>query len=517
MKADSHESANLAHLLHTGLASIPTRRSKNLFHELDSRALRPEEQRIIEQRVSLQRKLSDQYERNERKRKAEELIELCSDLTLEQAHWALAVHDYREEETLAAVTSRSACQAEICNKATPTMQRGKARDWEGPAEQGFHWSFSRQDHRMQHRGFVKMRSKRRSQKHSKAPVLRTVHAKVEDWKVNRTIGSNGARKPKLGRVRKCSHKGVDLVAVGKLCTEPGWHNAGYIFPQGFISRTSFRSSVQLDMLCGHECKIVGRRGTFWPQPTFIVTAADQPGAPLEAKSATGAWNAVLARINASIEARRQAGDNLPPPPKTAIPGPEYFGLTHPAIIPAIEALDPDHECSAYWAGKQGGAAMPKQRAALGSRKRRKGWDSENESSDEAEGSLGPQRDVQDSDADEETVFSCRWSSLDRAERHQRRMSARATEPCGAGPPSNEMSHEVDEDNPLPGRLDPITLQAMRRPAVSPWGHVLGMATWAAVLADSHRCPFTQQPLQREQVILLTHNNIGRFQSRLILP
>lgn len=61
--------------------------------------------------------------------------------------------------------------------------------------------------------------------------------------------------------------------------------------------------VQLDRLCGHACKIVGRKGTFWPLPTFVVTAADQPGAPLEAKSATGAWNAVLARINASINAR----------------------------------------------------------------------------------------------------------------------------------------------------------------------------------------------------------------------
>lgn len=61
--------------------------------------------------------------------------------------------------------------------------------------------------------------------------------------------------------------------------------------------------VQLDRLCRHECKILGRRGAFWPQPTFVVTAADLPKAPLEAKSATGAWNAVLARINAGIEAR----------------------------------------------------------------------------------------------------------------------------------------------------------------------------------------------------------------------
>ena len=35
---------------------------------------------------------------------------------------------------------------------------------------------------------------------------------------------------------------------------------------------------------------------------------------------------ILQRINDETEARRQAGDDLPPPPKTALAGPEYFGL-----------------------------------------------------------------------------------------------------------------------------------------------------------------------------------------------
>jgi hypothetical protein len=40
---------------------------------------------------------------------------------------------------------------------------------------------------------------------------------------------------------------------------------------------------------------------------------------------------VLKRINAEIEARRAAGEDLPPPPKTAIAGPEYFGLNQPEV------------------------------------------------------------------------------------------------------------------------------------------------------------------------------------------
>ena len=44
---------------------------------------------------------------------------------------------------------------------------------------------------------------------------------------------------------------------------------------------------------------------------------------------------VLKRINAEIEARRRAGEALPPPPKTAIAGPEYFGLNQPEVLPRI--------------------------------------------------------------------------------------------------------------------------------------------------------------------------------------
>lgn len=45
---------------------------------------------------------------------------------------------------------------------------------------------------------------------------------------------------------------------------------------------------------------------------------------------------------------------------------------------------------------------------------------------------------------------------------------------------------VDKDNPLPGLLDPITLEPVASPAISPWGHVMGMATWKVQpLSDPH--------------------------------
>lgn len=80
-----------------------------------------------------------------------------------------------------------------------------------------------------------------------------------------------------------------------------------------------------------------------------------------------------------------------------------------------------------------------------------------------------------------------------------------------------LAGEVDADNPLPGVLDPITLEPIVRPAMSPYGHVMGLATWNAVIAEQGKCPFTQQPVRREQIILLTHANIERHRDSIILP
>lgn len=46
-----------------------------------------------------------------------------------------------------------------------------------------------------------------------------------------------------GRVKRCSSKQVEVIDVGSLRLDPGWHNKGYIFPDGFCTRTVFRSSV----------------------------------------------------------------------------------------------------------------------------------------------------------------------------------------------------------------------------------------------------------------------------------
>lgn len=62
------------------------------------------------------------------------------------------------------------------------------------------------------------------------------------------------------------------------------------------------------------------------------------------------------------------------------------------------------------------------------------------------------------------LTSFRWSALSRNERYRSR--------CGA-----EGAAELDAANPLPDRVDPITLEPVVSPAISPYGHVMGAATW----------------------------------------
>ena len=65
----------------------------------------------------------------------------------------------------------------------------------------------------------------------------------------------------------------------------------YIFTDGYYATTHFRSSVDIDQLCTHECSIFAR-GKFHPAPTFQIVAADRPEEPLVGKSATACWKMV---------------------------------------------------------------------------------------------------------------------------------------------------------------------------------------------------------------------------------
>jgi hypothetical protein len=143
----------------------------------------------------------------------------------------------------------------------------------------------------------------------------------------------------------------ELVQLGTLVVQPGWYTSGFIFPDGYTWRKSYKSSVNLDQTCVHTCTITSQ-GPFAPAPTFRITAAERAAEPVEAKSAGACWNLVAARVN-ELETKRRQANGQPPVPlsKAGMPGPKYFGLKAPHVVAAIEALDEDHNCKEYWDGK----------------------------------------------------------------------------------------------------------------------------------------------------------------------
>eukprot|EP01134_Creolimax_fragrantissima_P007819 CFRG7819T1 len=80
----------------------------------------------------------------------------------------------------------------------------------------------------------------------------------------------------------------------------------------------------------------------------------------------------------------------------------------------------------------------------------------------------------------------------------------------------ELNEEDMEEapNPLPGLMDPITLTEVVMPAISPTGHVLSYSSWVQCLEHSDKCPLTQTILKKEDLVLLTTENIEDYRSKI---
>ncbi|KAJ2783659.1 hypothetical protein H4R18_001569 [Coemansia javaensis] len=80
---------------------------------------------------------------------------------------------------------------------------------------------------------------------------------------------------------------------------------------------------------------------------------------------------------------------------------------------------------------------------------------------------------------------------------------------------------VDPDNPLPDLIDPITLEPVTKPAISPFGHVMGYNSWVRCLMfppeGSRRniCPLTKNPLSKRDLVVLTYDNIEQYRSKIV--
>lgn len=77
---------------------------------------------------------------------------------------------------------------------------------------------------------------------------------------------------------------------------------------------------------------------------------------------------------------------------------------------------------------------------------------------------------------------------------------------------------AEDDNPLPDFQDIITGAVIVRPAISPYGHVLGYDTWTKILRTAKKknvCPFTWQKMTRRGLIKLTKDNFDEYKDKMV--
>ncbi|KAI8375282.1 hypothetical protein EDC96DRAFT_496698 [Choanephora cucurbitarum] len=83
----------------------------------------------------------------------------------------------------------------------------------------------------------------------------------------------------------------------------------------------------------------------------------------------------------------------------------------------------------------------------------------------------------------------------------------------------ESEDEQDLNNPLPGFIDPITLDEVVKPAISTYGHVMGYDSWVRCLTNwegkKNICPLTKKPLTKRDLVILTHDNIEEYRDKII--
>jgi hypothetical protein len=82
---------------------------------------------------------------------------------------------------------------------------------------------------------------------------------------------------------------------------------------------------------------------------------------------------------------------------------------------------------------------------------------------------------------------------------------------------DEVSELRTRENPLPDFIDPVTLEEVEEPAISPYGHIMGKKTWYQCLSaepTKEICPFTKQPLKKRDLVVLTWDNIHLYKDKI---
>ncbi|KAF8935396.1 hypothetical protein BGZ47_009965 [Haplosporangium gracile] len=165
---------------------------------------------------------------------------------------------------------------------------------------------------------------------------------------------------------------------------------------------------------------------------------------------------------------------------------------------------------------------PKTSAAASRNKRkRRGYNSDDSS------------DISEFDCDDSGSYMAKWSTTKRTRTRAAAIAAESatnggegsSSPGGVGSENGaedeeyDDADEVDPTNPLPGFIDPITLEVVEKPAISKYGHVMGYDSWLRCLlqdgATRNICPISKKPMTKRDLTVLTFENIDEYRDKIV--
>ncbi|KAF9369014.1 hypothetical protein CPB97_003988 [Podila verticillata] len=127
---------------------------------------------------------------------------------------------------------------------------------------------------------------------------------------------------------------IKVISLGYVVHDrEAFHNERYIWPVGYKMSRSYNSMVDPTQQTVYTCSVIDDGDA----PKFQIDAEDQPGKPIIAGTATGAWTHIVKQANLI---RRRDHSN-------SASGPDYFGFSNATIAKMIQDLPGADLCTAY--------------------------------------------------------------------------------------------------------------------------------------------------------------------------
>ncbi|KAF9935302.1 hypothetical protein FBU30_004877 [Linnemannia zychae] len=127
---------------------------------------------------------------------------------------------------------------------------------------------------------------------------------------------------------------ITILNIGHVVYDrEAFHNDRYIWPVGYKMSRSYNSMIDPNTHTTYTCSVIDDGEA----PKFQIDAEDQPGKPIIAGTATGAWTHIVKAANAI---RKRDHSN-------SASGPDYFGFSNATIAKMIQDLPNVEKCSTY--------------------------------------------------------------------------------------------------------------------------------------------------------------------------